>query len=63
MELKNCPFCGGKAKIKYISLDRRTLVVCSECGNKTKSFASAWFTDYTEDDCKRMAVEAWNRRY
>lgn len=37
IELKPCPFCGGKAEIRdgHIYLDEAVLIRCSECFVKT----------------------------
>lgn len=53
-ELKPCPFCGGKAKIrseKYWQPNVRRNVICTNCFANT-----GWYK--TEDE----AIEAWNRR-
>jgi hypothetical protein len=60
-ELKECPFCGGEAKI-YSSSDGGICVKCMECGCQ-----SSYDCDLCLDDClKRNAfehvVKAWNRR-
>lgn len=58
MELKPCPFCGGKAGLKLITTDAIAMmpkihwhkVSCMKCG------ASVEATESTK------AIEAWNRR-
>ena len=57
-ELKSCPFCGGKAKIKFYNGDiaiRKYEVGCNQtlcpCRPRTRL--------YSEVD---EAIEAWNRR-
>jgi Lar family restriction alleviation protein len=50
MELKECPFCGGKAEIQedvYGNAD----IVCKKCGIAT-----------TLSNDKNDAIERWNRR-
>ena len=55
IELKPCPFCGGRAEVFTANWSKRVTVWCSnpECGVKP-------FTMYTES--LREAVENWNRR-
>lgn len=55
IELKPCPFCGGRAKISsYLSGS----VVCMDCGASSKRIPES--PKYCAID---TAVEAWNRRY
>lgn len=54
LELKQCPFCGGEAKIGYEKywqprVSRR--IICTKCYS-----SSGWYS--TEEE----AIEAWNRR-
>lgn len=65
-ELKPCPFCGGKAQIRYTSLDsgfmgytsnvlmrsKMGFVMCLKCGVATPR---------GERVCR--AIDKWNRRY
>lgn len=50
IELKPCPFCGGKAKINKIEQGRLYEVECQYC------YANVY------DDTIEGAVEYWNRR-
>ena len=60
IELKPCPFCGGKAGIvtTVICYTPRAYVKCKECNTTTQTFS----------DCDHdgsyifSACEAWNRR-
>ena len=56
MELKPCPFCGGKAK--YIYRLPYSAVVCQKCKVATRLFVDY----YEQQDGKAEAIEAWNRR-
>ena len=49
MELKPCPFCGGKAL--YATDCHIWAVICESCGARTNVYRN-------DDDAK----EAWNRR-
>ena len=55
VELKKCPFCGGKAELKLMHGFRREVIAafvyCTECGASMLSYALV-----------RTAIEAWNRR-
>ena len=57
MELKRCPFCGGKAEVLKVNYDRYRIITCNLCrikfGILTRSGAF-----HTEQE----AIEAWNRR-
>ena len=50
-ELKPCPFCGGKAKIKKDDEGNHFYVLCKKCG--TKSISTANETE---------AIDLWNMR-
>ena len=56
MEIKPCPFCGGKVRLDTAySYFRDTVIYCDGCDMV-----------YTLDDCsttKEQIAEAWNRRY
>lgn len=54
--LKACPFCGGKAKWRYIK--PQGYVFCVKCGTSTGIYSDT----YEEADCKPEAIAAWNRR-
>lgn len=50
IELKPCPFCGGKAGL-YHTYDGRSCVQCDECGISTLRKMDA-----------RLAIQMWNKR-
>lgn len=56
IELKPCPFCGGKAKLIYIGF--MSVVKCQKCG----AFGEVVPDYYEQGDGKTEAIEAWNRR-
>lgn len=53
-ELKPCPFCGGEARITFISFPfgNRYHVCCSDCGATTGPLVAS----------PKNAEKAWNRR-
>ena len=54
-EIKNCPFCGGKAGLRehYFSYGMTTYgVACLECNSETSQFFESILD----------ATEAWNKR-
>ena len=55
-ELRECPFCGGKAELVNYGLTGKLEVVqCSDCGARTRAF---------DPEIKRgeSVIDAWNRR-
>ena len=56
-ELRECPFCGGKAKYVY-SMPFNS-VQCRKC----KAWGKTIVDSYEQQDGKQTAIEAWNRRY
>ena len=68
IELKPCPFCGGKAVVKATTkrIGFAIWCECSECNAKTVGY---YPNIEKEDDslanienCKNRAIELWNRR-
>ena len=66
LDLKNCPFCGGKAKISLQGMTYITgphnqryyaVIECEPCGVSICGEDSA-----NEDDARPLAIAAWNRR-
>lgn len=75
IELKPCPFCGGKAAVlcerKMLTLDRRPIfavecrVGCDKCKIYFRQTCGVSETEYkapTAEDKYEEAVEMWNRR-
>jgi Lar family restriction alleviation protein len=59
-ELKPCPFCGGKARIR--KLQKLVYAVrCTDCGATSTSFGVKPWHD-TVFIAQGQAIEAWNRR-
>lgn len=59
-QLKPCPFCGGKARIRKTK-GTRYFVGCSECGARSIDFDELPWHD-TPFIAQGHAIEAWNRR-
>ena len=68
IELKPCPFCGGKAKLRKQNrtivehqTQRNCYVYCTECDGRGKRYLEG----NTQEDhiiARQLAVESWNRR-
>lgn len=71
-ELKPCPFCGGKAKLKCDPENwgysaERNKIECSKCNSSTdwynwKIGDGITHADYSLERSEEEAIEAWNRR-
>ena len=57
VELKPCPFCGGKSEL-FIG-NFFAMASCLECGIHTKPFD---YDDFEKEKAVEKAVEIWNRR-
>jgi len=74
MELKPCPFCGGKAELLYCQTELPFSevqdsfhVTCKKCGCSPFWFSGVnlMFTKSgmaKAEELKQKAIEAWNRR-
>lgn len=77
VELKPCPFCGGKAVFEqrdYGKADRCSVgmqfhIRCKKCGSTVKKTFGSVFIKLSEtgelniwSDDRAEAIEAWNRR-
>ena len=56
IELKYCPFCGGKARL-FVSNGVR--VLCPKCGATTRILVDG---DRVETNAVENVIKAWNRR-
>ena len=68
VELKPCPFCGGKAVVKATT-KRIGFVIwceCEKCYAKTEGYCPNIENENTSitsiERCKNDAIELWNRR-
>ena len=53
-DLKNCPFCGGRAEVTFSDWTKSDLSIrCVDCDCGTGD---------VDTDYKDMAIEAWNQR-
>ena len=62
INLKPCPFCGGRAVVEAKTFDVFNVgayVFCTECGARTKVFNSHTGL-YRESE--KLAADAWNKR-
>ena len=65
-ELKPCPFCGGKARMKhgYPGKQRKgmrqAVVQCEMCGCRTVTYQQLAYQAWRDVDMH--AAEVWNRR-
>ena len=62
VELKPCPFCGGKATLVYFDVDDggKWQVICDDCGACSDYYDEEWNPDNLLKG--NEAVESWNRR-
>lgn len=58
VNLKNCPFCGGKA---VIFVNNGISVQCTRCGCKTPSYTDGIVYGNSGGSLRRV-VEKWNNR-
>ena len=61
-KLKNCPFCGGKAGIKYVPIgggyESSLYVKCNNCGATSQHLNIT----YREEELVNRIVDMWNKR-
>lgn len=70
-QIKQCPFCGGKAKVQKSRFDRsaegysQQEVICTQCGVHVLGEAFNFYAvKYNKDEPQdvKSAIEKWNRR-
>lgn len=69
VELKPCPFCGGKASLKAKTKNIGEFVTWCEC-DKCHAKIDGYYADIKREDisienierCKIKTIEDWNRR-
>ena len=66
VELKPCPFCGGKAVVKATT--KKWFIIwceCSKCYAKTEGYCPNIEKEDSSlaniEECKNKAIELWNR--
>ena len=66
IELKPCPFCGGKANVGVDDFNNKYLVMCGECGVMMGisleigvEIINGWTAEF---ESAELAIENWNRR-
>ena len=61
-KLNDCPFCGGKAEIKYVpsgwTYENTAYVRCTKCGASSKHLDIT----YREEELVNKIVDMWNTR-
>ena len=68
VELKPCPFCGGKAVIKAKTKEYgfTIWVECEKCNARIDGFCPSIENENKSieniENCKNKAIELWNRR-
>lgn len=53
INLKSCPFCGGRVEIVTGLLKGVTMIHCKQCGS---------LTSFQNNEAVDKAIEMWNRR-
>lgn len=62
VELKNCPFCGGKAVLCYTSVGSGHIACIGDCGMATKKYWDERIDNTGSKKWYEVAAETWNRR-
>ena len=59
LELKPCPFCGGRA---YLFVGDGIRVFCVQCGASSKVLRDMQTANRVAGNATKSVIEAWNRR-
>lgn len=59
MEIKPCPFCGGRASVKG---QVKAFVKCERCNTRTSSYRFIADDEQSYIIAVKLAVDRWNRR-
>lgn len=61
MDIKNCPFCGGKVEVKLAINEASGTAICNKCGARS---AHIWKSSIDESTSKLVSkiLNAWNQR-
>ena len=60
IDLKPCPFCGGKAKLFVGSVG--ISAKCMDCHTQTETYMDMSYADCKKGNATEHVIEAWNRR-
>lgn len=60
IDLKPCPFCGGKAKIYASTIG--VSVKCMNCYAQTETYIDMCYANCRKENATEHAVDAWNQR-
>ena len=58
-DLKQCPFCGGKA---YLFVNDGVRVCCGKCGASTKILVDGWYGNLPSGNATLTVIKNWNQR-
>lgn len=59
IDLKPCPFCGGKA---YLFVGDGVRVICPKCGAASMCLVDSMGANGPTGNATKSVIEAWNRR-
>lgn len=59
IELKPCPFCGGKA---VIHIENGACVICKECGSRTRTLIDGIVSGKPTGGAIYKIIDTWNKR-
>lgn len=59
IDLLECPFCNGKARLLHenLGINKYSYIMCMGCEVETRKFIIS-----TDHSCDEEAIKAWNRR-